>query len=188
MKTILGFSRVVVVIATTLLPCVMRGQGNTAEPLKTTLCEMMKTPEWYSGKMVEIRAVVSYGFETSLLRDESCSAAIWLPGTLVTMISFGGQRPTGPPITLKKDSEYRKMMEFLSKNYTNKPCMHCPLYVVTINATGRFEHVNKQNIKPEERRTSGYGHMNGYESQLVLESVKDVTVKPIDLSIYEKMN
>jgi len=169
----------------------MVGQEKTYEPIKTTLCEIMKTPEWYNGKMVEMRVVVSHGFEVSLLRDESCASAIWLPGTLVTMTSFGRQRPTGPPITLKKDSEYQKMAEFLGANYTrtqNRPCMHCPLYVVTINATGRFEHVNKMKMKPEERRFAGFGHLNAYESQLVLQSVADVIAKPIDTAVYEKMN
>src|SRR3954469_17357840 len=89
------FSGTVMLVAMSLLPAILFGQEKPYAPIKTTLCEIMKTPDWYAGKMVEIRVVVSAGFETSLLREESCGAAIWFPGPLVTMISFVSQRPAG---------------------------------------------------------------------------------------------
>jgi hypothetical protein len=185
---VLTFIRAVVAIS---LVVVGFGQVKTNAPIKTTLCDLVKKPERFNGKMVQVRAVVVTGFEASLLRDESCSADIWLAAGFPVNLTQpgGGRKPSRPPITLKKDSDYQKMAEFLSKNYTNsdnKPCMYCPLYTVTVNAAGRFDHIDKLNTDPKDRRYVGFGHMNGYESQLVLQSVSDVVAKPIDPSVYEK--
>ncbi len=47
-------------------------------PIRTTLCEVVTNPDKYSGRVVEIRAVVETGFEVSLLVDNGCSARVWL--------------------------------------------------------------------------------------------------------------
>ena len=52
---------------------------------------------------------------------------------------------------------------------------------------GRFEHVDKITTPPEERHSVGFGHMNGYESQLVLESVSNVIATPIDAAVYKDL-
>jgi hypothetical protein len=81
------------------------------------------------------------------------------------------------------------MGEYLGKFYTNKKgqfCDRCPLYAVVVDAIGRFDHVDKLKTPPEQRHDTGFGHMNGYESQLVLQSVTDVTAQPIDPAIYEE--
>ena len=81
-------------------------------------------------------------------------------------------------------------MDYLSKLYIQKngsECDRCPLYAVTVDATGRFDHVDKITTPPEQRLRVGFGHMNGHESQLVLESVSNVVASPIDPSLYERM-
>jgi hypothetical protein len=180
--------RVAVGIWFSLVSGLSFGQSTLDEPIKTTLCELLKEPERFNGKMVQFRAVVFYGFEASLLRDDSCSAEVWLAaGFAINMTLPGGvQKPSSPPIVLKKDSDYQKMSEYLSKSYTNSEHQTGPLYTVTVNAIGRFEHVNKRKTTPEERRYTGFGHMRVYESQLVLQSVSDVTAELIDTSVYEK--
>jgi len=144
-----------VAISLVVLPGVGLALVKADEPIKTTLCDLVKEPERFNGKMVEVRATVFYGFEASLLRDKSCSADIWLSaGFSVDMTLPGGsQKPTGPRITLKKDGDYQRMADYLSKNYMNnegKPCMYCPLYTVTINAIGRFDHIDKLTTDPKE--------------------------------------
>jgi len=168
-----------------VLPSMGFSQVKADEPIKTTLCELVKEPELFNGKVVQVRAIVVYGFEASLLRDESCSADIWLAAGFSVNLTLpgGGQKPSDPPVTLTEDSEYRKMGEYLSKNY--KTCPYCPLYTVTVNAIGRFDHIEKLRTDPKDRRYVGFGHMNGYESQLVLQFVSDVVAKPIDPSVYE---
>lgn len=160
-----------------------------SQPIRTTLCELLKDPDRFNGKMVRVRAKVYFGFEASLLRDGTHE--IWLSaGFLVTMFRPWGSAPEGSPVVLRKDAEYRKMTAYLSKLHTLKngsACPLCPLYAVTVDATGRFDHVDKIATPPEQRRYVGFGHMNGYESQLVLESVSNVVASPIDPSIYERM-
>lgn len=172
------------------VPCPLRSpRSEPSQPIKTTLCELLKDPDRFNGKMVEVRANVYFGFEASLLRDGPHQ--VWLSaGFLVTMFSPGGNAPAGRPVVLRKDSEYKKMTDYLSKLYTLKngsACPQCPLYAVTVDATGRFDHVDKIAMPPEQRRYVGFGHMNGHESQLVLESVSNVVASPIDPSIYERM-
>ena len=159
------------------------------QPIRTTLCEILKAQDRFNGKMVQVRAKVYFGFEASLLRDEGHS--IWLStGLPMTMFSPGRHtKPSGPLIALKKDAEYQKMMDYLGRLYKDEngiTCEGCPLYEVTVDAVGRFEHVDKITTPPEERHFVGFGHMNGYESQLVLESVSNVIAIPIDASIYKR--
>jgi hypothetical protein len=159
------------------------------QPIKTTLCEIMKEPDRFNGRMVQFRASVYFGFEASLLRDGK--RAIWLSaGFPVTMTAPGGMRQPEPRIVLKKDAEYEKMNYYLSAFYKDKNgsvCERCRLYKeVTVDAVGLFEHVDKITTPPEQRHLVGFGHMNGYESRLVLQSVLNVVTTPIDPSIYEK--
>jgi len=158
-------------------------------PISTTLCEISKAPDRFNGRMVRVRAKVLLGFEASFLVDEKHS--IWLStGLPITMFNPGHHtKPSGPLIVLKKDAEYQKMMDYLGRLYkdtSGTTCGRCPLYNVTVDAIGRFEHVDKITMLPEERHFVGFGHMNGYESQLVLESVSNVIATPIDTSIYQK--
>jgi hypothetical protein len=99
------FSRAVAVFAVATLPGLMFGQTNSEEPIKTTLCDLVKAPKRFNGKMVQVRATVIAGFEASLLQDKNCS--IWFTaGFSITMtLPNGRTKPTGPPITLKKDAE-----------------------------------------------------------------------------------
>jgi hypothetical protein len=93
----------------------------------------LKEPERFNGNMVQFRAVLFYGFEESLLQEDSCSGEVWLAAGLPinrTLLG-GGQKPSSPPIVLKKDSDYQKMCEYLSKLYTNSEHQTAPLYTVT---------------------------------------------------------
>ncbi len=152
-------------------------------PIKTTICELVKSPERFNSKMVQVRARVATGFETSLLVDDSCSGHVWLE----TCLSC--RKESGPPIALKRDAEYQKMQQYLDMEYKSPRgdcCISCPLYSVTVTATGLFQHADKKGIAdPKRRMLTGFGHLNAYESQLVLESVKDVPATPIDKSKYK---
>ena len=54
------------------------GQLNEAGPLKTSLCELKNHPERFNGKLIQVRAAVVSSMETGGLRDEACSAWIYL--------------------------------------------------------------------------------------------------------------
>jgi len=160
------------------------------EPVKTTLCELKKEPERFNGKIVEFRATVRNAFEVSQLVDEACAARIWFTGPSTTQVTLGKPpEPKGRSVTLEDDETFRKMRDFLSKQYVPKDkssfCIGCPLYQVTITAIGRFDHIERDPNTPIFKR-QGFGHLNAFESQLVLQSVKDLEAQPIDTSLYEK--
>jgi len=168
-----------------LLPIAGRPDG----PVHTTICELIKDPQRFNGKMVQLRATIRSGFEVSLLRDDSCSASIWFAGPDATYTTVGRTSTSSPPVVVRQDDEYRKMNSFLMKEYKAKKgslCVGCPLYTVTATVTGRFDHVSKDGVDAKARMMIGFGHLNTYESQLVLESVSEVEAKPIDPSVYEK--
>ena len=57
-------------------------QAKTAEPIQTTVCELLKEPARFNGKMVRVRAIVVVGFEFSAIKDASCphdpsSGGLW---------------------------------------------------------------------------------------------------------------
>jgi hypothetical protein len=97
---------------------------------------------------------------------------------------------------LKKDRDYRTFNKYLGKDFRPKDrhthCMNCPLYRVSASFTGRFDHTDRKwktfrgNDASLVPSSSGCGHLNGWDSQLVLQSVSEVTAKSIDPSVYGK--
>jgi hypothetical protein len=83
------------------------------------------------------------------------------------------------------------MRRYLGARYrgpNGSMCDQCVLYKdVTVDAVGLFEHVDQLTMGfGQQKRGIGFGHMNGYESRLILQSVSDVVATPIDPSVYEK--
>ena len=113
-----------------LYACVTRGalaQTKTDAPVKTTLCEIVKRPEYFNGKLVQFRATVESGVMDlpSGMADESCSAE-------VPFFAPDDQHLA----MLLKSKKFRKLQKDLAKT---------PLVQATV--TGRFEHMPAK--KPE---------------------------------------
>jgi hypothetical protein len=94
-------------------------QAPNGPPLKATLCEIVKQPETFDGKLVEIRALVDSGVDDlpAGLGDESCGAS-------VKFYTPDDQRFA----RLVKSSGFRKMTKEVKKN---------PVVLATV--TGWFE-------------------------------------------------
>jgi hypothetical protein len=135
------------------------------DPISITLCQIVRNPEQFDGKMVRVRATVVTGFEASILNDNTCGsdASVWF--------SYGDDRHTPsaateyalisslpdikypeslhwrpvevrPLITVKADSEFKRFDSYLSKQFKPKGrnlCISCPLYSVTATFTGRLD-------------------------------------------------
>jgi hypothetical protein len=209
--------RAALAISLVVLSGVGFAQVKPDEPIKTTLCDLVKQPERFNGKMVQVRATVNTGFEWNVLQDEFChNEAIWLEFGVTKNSIFGDAvefayisspgdvnypetlqwKPTlqPPHVKLVKDSQFRKLSKYLGKEEDIKRtgCIHCPLYNVTATLTGGFE-VSDGRLKAlrsVDGKTrvppNAFGHLNGWASQLVLESVSDVVGKPVDHSVYKK--
>lgn len=98
-------------------------------------------------------------------------------------------------ITVKADSEFRKLDSYLSKQFKPKGrnlCISCPLYSVTAAFTGRFDYTNRglrayrdKDSKVIGAGGGGFGHLGGYDSQFVMQSVSEVVAIKIDAAVYK---
>jgi hypothetical protein len=149
------------------LPPATAADGPAA--IRTTVCELLASPGQFHGKLVQVRAIVQTGAQTSLLRDDTCVAFLWLAG-----LEEGAARA--------KDRDFHKMMDYLNKkaNPKDRPdCPKCAVYKVTVTAVGRFEHTRKG-----EGDLPGFGYLNSYDSQLVLQSVSEVVAELIERPLH----
>src|SRR2546423_5314810 len=149
----------------------------SAQSVQTSVCEVTKSPTSFDGKIVRLRATVVSGFEAFGIRDpanEKCDV-IWLTypgGGPVASTSFGPATPNLQrlPVKLKNDRQLKRFQKLLSAEMYPRSrgnmCMACTRYEVTATMTGRLDHAGKGR---------GFGHMNAFETQLVLESVADVS-------------
>jgi hypothetical protein len=148
-----------------------------AQPVQTSVCEVTQSPASFDGKMVRLRATVVSGFEAFGIRDPSNDkcATIWLSypgGGPVASTSFGPATPNlqRAPVQLKNNRQLKRFQKLLNAEMYPRTrgnlCMDCTRYEVTATMTGRLDYAGKGH---------GFGHMNAYQTQLVLEIVADVS-------------
>jgi hypothetical protein len=178
--------RLLVAVSLALIPALCRAQ----EPLKVTPCDLVTTPEKYSGKVVEVTARVYLAFEDFSLAQPGCEDAY--PGVWLV---YGGDEPTptastvndlsrksgsvmkvnGMPIPLVHDDALKLFTQRLNAMritpIDDRPCYDCYLYRVSATLTGMFFAAKK-----EAQSFSGYGHL-GCCNLLAIEQVGDVTAE-----------
>jgi hypothetical protein len=160
-----------------VLSGVAAAQVNAAEPIKTTLCKVKTEPDRFNGRIIQVRARIETDFEYSNLFDKSCGMNTWL--------EWEGQMDT---------ESGRRAQRFLGEHYY--PCPgFCRKYKVLATVIGRFETATKGAKATQDPATgivtvplpiARFGHMGGWSSQLVLQSISDVTAKPIKRSVYDR--
>jgi hypothetical protein len=166
--------------------------------------------------MIQNRAKLMSRFEWGGIIDESCSAKLLVDGLDNALYRRKGEfafinspddlkRPnllkwkpseTPHPVQMRVDDSYRTLERYVSQKLRWKDgsiCFSCPLYDAIATMIGRFEHLETQMVavradsqaKPTTYM-AGFGHLNASRSRLVMQSVSDVVVNPIDPSVYEK--
>ncbi|MDR3751134.1 MAG: hypothetical protein P4K94_06565 [Terracidiphilus sp.] len=181
--------------------------GLYAQVVDTTVCDILKNPVSFNGKMVRIKGTVTAGFDQFAIKDVSCAQdvnSIWLaypekskakagPAAIVQMQparNFGGTytAPTRTPVSLQKDGEFKNFDSLLATphDHGNGICIGCSRFEVTATLVGRLDGVASAAITRDAtgRITGlgGFGNMNAYAARLVLQSVSGVTSKEIDYS------
>jgi hypothetical protein len=181
-----------------------------AAPVETTVCDVVKKPASFDGKMVKIKGTVVVGFDHFIVTDAAdpnCGFqenGIWLdypqgtkgkagPAVIVTVQpahNFSGKftAPTRTPIVLQKDKVFKQFDSQLAQTHQKAGdlCLGCARYAVTATLIGRLDGVADAEVKRDASGKivdfGGFGNMNGYPARLVLQSVADVTAKEIDYS------
>lgn len=169
------------------------------EPIDTTVCAVLANPDAFNNKLVRIRAYYSGNFENSSLRDNGCRGSLWLgyagtgaPSTVavVTYVFTGsvpgsedskGKRILPIPVSLVRDSRLERFEKLVRMNpESGVPLKGEPAHHVTATFIGRIDAVSLQvheflKQQPPGRWSLGFGHLGGWEAELILRSVADYT-------------
>jgi hypothetical protein len=166
------------------------------KPVDTTVCSVLKNPSAFNNKLVRIRAYYWGNFENSTLNDNRCRGSIWLRyaggtappsfGTYVSTVYMPGsedskgKRILPIPVALVRDSRFERFEALVRENRPLVvPLIGDPDGKVTATFIGRIDGVSAevhQFLKgqpPGRAWLLGFGHLGGYEAQLVLQSVGD---------------
>ena len=204
-------------ISFVVLPGVGFAQVKADELIKTTLCDLVKQPERFNGKMVQVRAEFVSNFEWTGLSVDSCSAKLRMDAyhVLDDLKPKNGQyafvttdddveRPDllkwqsielPRPVQLREDISYRTFREYAGKKYKwvdGSLCLDCPLYRINLNVTGRFDYFPTQAVavRTDPSRKPfihSAGDANAPLLRLNLQSVTDIAAVPIDPSVYSQV-
>jgi hypothetical protein len=203
---------IVAILAVLGLGSGLRAQAPAAPPaqvMDTTVCDVVKKPATFDGKIVRIKGTVIVGFDQFAIKDATdpnCGFpvnTIWLEypaGTkgkagaaaiveIQPAKNFSGQytAPTRTAVTLDRSKDFKQFDSLLSQAHQKgSMCLGCARYEVTATLIGRLDTVDDPALKRDASGKivgfGGFGNMNSYPARLVLQSVGDVTPKEIDYS------
>jgi hypothetical protein len=181
--------------------------GLYAQVVDTTVCDVLKNPKSFDGKIVRIKGTAVAGFDQFVVKDTDCAYQvneIWLsypqgtkgkagPAAVLELQpahNFSGTytAPTRTPVTLDKSKDFKQFDSLLSQIHQKGAdmCLGCTRYEVSATFVGRLDGVAIAALQRDKDGKivgfGGFGNMNSYAARLVLQSVSDVTPKEIDYS------
>jgi hypothetical protein len=157
------------------------GAAAQSEAPKVTVCEVAKNPDQFDNQIVTLRATLAGNFEISAIRDpdhEDCGS-LWFkyPGSgPEASVSINAMVPTQPrpEVVLRRDDAFRQFQTLVdARMYPRRRkigCIDCGRYEVTATMTGLVEFAGAGR---------GFGHMNGFPVQFVLQSISKVSGKDL---------
>jgi hypothetical protein len=179
--------------------------GLYAQVVDTTVCDILKNPQSFDGKIVRIKGTVTAGFDQFMVKGPGCGQhvdGIWLsypegtrsksgPAAILQLQparNFAGTvtAVNRNPVTLESDKDFKQFDSLLSTSHKGGGmCLGCMRYEVSATLVGRLDGVG-----PTLRRDNtnkiveirGFGNLNAYSARLVLKSVSDVSPQEIDFS------
>ncbi|MGH9598823.1 MAG: hypothetical protein ACRD27_03095, partial [Terracidiphilus sp.] len=178
-----------------------------AQVVDTSVCDILKNPASFNGKMVRVKATVSVGFDQFIVRGKDCGQpvdGIWLayppkakgkagPDAVLKLQpahNFAGKytAPSRTPVTLQRDKEFKHFDSLLAETHNGGAgmCLGCARYMVSATLVGRLDGVADATLTRDASGKivgfGGFGNLNAYPARLVLQSVSDVTPKEVDYS------
>lgn len=177
-----------------------------AQAVDVSVCDVVKNPKPFNGKIVRIKGVVFAGFDSFIIKDSSACGfpvdGIWLDypqgakgraGAVALVRIQPASNYTGPykapartPVTLDKNKDFKKFDSLLAEPHRkgSSICLGCTANQVTATLVGRLDTVDDATLKysPDGKVISfgGFGNMNLYPARLVLQSVSDITAQPLN--------
>jgi hypothetical protein len=203
------------VVALTILGwgCSLGAQA-FAQVVDATVCDVVKKPAAFDGKMVRIKGTVVAGFDEFAIKgvaDPNCGFpvnVIWLsyppgskgkagPAAMVQIQpahNFSGTytAPTRTPVALEKNKDFKQFDSLLAQTHQKGAdmCLGCARYQVSATFVGRLDGVADATLKRDASGKivgfGGFGNMNAYPARLVLQTVSDIASKEIDYSKHDQ--
>lgn len=170
-------------------PVLASGQTKSAQSIPTTVCEVVKSPASFSGRIITLRAPIQIAFENFRISSDDCTEKnidyLWLeygsgPKSQPTSWCCGDMVPRDS-LALVQNPEFQRFHHYLTAVRKAKACYDCYLYHVTATLTGRFDAV-----EPQPRALCGFGHLGAACGRLVIQTVSDVVADPVDPSTLGK--
>ncbi len=176
-----------------------------AQAVDTTVCEILKNPVSFDGKIVRVKGTVVAGFDQFALKGADCGEkvdAIWLSYPEGTKAKSGAaavlqlqpaKNFAGPvatverkPVELEKSKDFKQFESLLTVPFRGDGvCLGCVRNMVKATLVGRLDGV-QAGIKRDKTgkivAISGFGNLNAYSARLVLQSVSEVAQQEIDYS------
>jgi hypothetical protein len=169
-----------------VVPILALGQTKSDQPVQTTVCEVVRSPASFNGKIITLRGPIQIAFENFGLAAADCTDKkvdyLWLeygrgPKRQPTTWCCGDMVPRDP-LALVQNTEFHRFHHYITAVRKAKACSGCYLYRVTATLTGRFDAV-----EPKPRALCGFGHLGVACGRLVIGAVSDVVADPIDSSV-----
>jgi len=187
-----------------LFVCLLTVAASHAQTVDTTVCDVLKDPASFDGKLVRLKGTVISGFDEFAIKDATCGQAvnaIWLsypegskaksgPVAMVQLRldknSSAATVPNRTPVTLDKNKDFKQFDSLLATPHKGGLCPGCAKYTVTATLVGRIDGSKTTGAKREGTgkftAVDGFGNLNLYPARLVLQSVSDITSAEIDYS------
>jgi hypothetical protein len=175
-----------------------------AQVVDTTICNILKDPALFNGKMVRVKGMVHADFDQFIVKDQSCQSqinAIWVdypegtkgkagPVALVQIQpakNFAGtfQAVTRTPVQMDKSKDFKDFDSLLSTPHKQtRTCLGCNRYAVSATLEGRIDSVASAKIRRDPAGKvigiDGFGNLNAYPARIVLHSVSEVVPHELD--------
>ena len=176
-----------------------------AQAVDTTVCDILKNPASFNGKIVKIKGTVTASFDQFVIRGTDCGVRIndiWLSypegskakaGPVALLQMQPAQNFTGTstpeqrtPVVLEKSKDFKQFdSQLAAPAKVDAMCLGCPRYEVSATLVGRLDGTQAKVQRDKDGKVvgfSGFGNLNAYNARLVLQSVSEVTSKEVDYS------
>ena len=179
----------IVTVVVTLLPIIALGQTKSDQPIETTVCDVVRSPALFNGKIITLRGPIQIAFESFGLSASGCTDKkidyLWLeygrgPKRQPTTWCCGDMVPRDT-LVLVQNTEFHRFHHYITAAKKVKGCYDCYPYNVTATLTGRFDTVDSQS-----RALCGFGHLGIACGRVVISVVSDVVANPVDHSVSQK--
>jgi hypothetical protein len=178
----------VLLLALAAFPAIGVAQADSEKPRRVGVCDIVKEPERFNGRMITVRGRVSIAFENFELSAAQCAPkgldGIWLeygrgPKMQPTTWCCGDLTPDDR-LALVQNQDFRSFHRLLTAQRRAKGCYEgqCYVYDVTATITGRLDAVKPEAAPNGSSICAGFGHFGIHCSRLVIQKVSDVVAKP----------